>query len=238
MGAVIGIMPLYDAEKASLWMLPGYVELVEKNGGIPVILPLTTNPEVLDYFIHLCDGFLFTGGQDVDPELYGAAKKTTCGEICTKRDQMERYCLEAIIALDKPVLAICRGLQIINSVLGGTLYQDLPTEINSTICHQMTAPYHRKQHEVTLVKESLLFDLLQKESLAVNSYHHQGIKQLSPQLAVAAIAEDGLVEAAYLPKCSFVLAVQWHPEFFDAETEVNRRLMQGFLRHAKSSKKR
>lgn len=199
MSAIIGVMPLYDSEKESIWMLPNYLQLIEKNGGIPLIVPLTNKQETLDYFLETCDGFLFTGGQDVSPMLYGEETHANCGEVCLLRDEMETYCFQRALALDKPVLGICRGIQLFNVVLGGTLYQDLPSEFSSSVNHQMTRSYHRKQHEVTLASESLLFKILAKEQLSVNSYHHQGIKTLSPKLKIAATSQDGLIEAVYLP---------------------------------------
>ncbi|HPI99299.1 MAG TPA: gamma-glutamyl-gamma-aminobutyrate hydrolase family protein [Enterococcus sp.] len=229
MSAIIGVMPLYDSEKESIWMLPNYLELIEKNGGIPLILPLTNNRETLDYFLQTCDGFLFTGGQDVVPTLYGEVTQETCGESCVLRDEMETYCLQQAIALDKPILGICRGLQLLNVALGGTLYQDLPTESSSSCQHQMTAPYNRVQHKVTIFPDSLLFTILGKTQVGVNSYHHQGIKRLSPQLKIAATASDGLIEAVYMSNKRFVLAVQWHPEFFEAGTKENQHLLRYFL---------
>ncbi|WP_207942266.1 hypothetical protein DOK78_000642 [Enterococcus sp. DIV2402] len=229
MSAIIGVMPLYDSEKESIWMLPNYLELIEKNGGIPLILPLTNKQETLDYFLQTCDGFLFTGGQDVSPTLYGEAMRETCGESCVLRDEMETYCLQQALALDKPILGICRGLQLLNVVLGGTLYQDLPTESSSACQHQMIAPYNRAQHKVTILPDSLLFTILGKTQVGVNSYHHQGIKRLSPQLKIAATASDGLIEAVYMSNKRFVLAVQWHPEFFEAVTKENQHLLRYFL---------
>lgn len=100
------VRPLYDSEKESIWMLPNYLELIEKNGGIPLILPLTNKQETLDYFLQTRDGFLFTGGQDVSPTLYGEAMRETCRERCVLRDEMETYCLQQALALDKPILGI------------------------------------------------------------------------------------------------------------------------------------
>lgn len=231
MKPVIGIMPLYDLERQSIWMLPGYVELIEKNGGVPLILPLTENQETLRSAMKLCDGFIFTGGQDIAPELYGEEKKDTCGDVCHERDTMDIFCLEEALRADKPVLGICRGLQLLNVVNGGTLYQDLETEGFAGNPHQMKPPYNRNQHKVTLVKDSPLFDIFKTEKLSVNSYHHQAIKKLGKNLLPAAFSEDQLIEAIYMSEKTFVVAVQWHPEFFAAETPQNKKLMTTFLAH-------
>jgi putative glutamine amidotransferase len=229
MKPVIGIMPLYDEKRDALWMLPGYYKAIEDCGGIPMILPLTTDMENLGYFIEECDGFLLTGGQDVDPAMYGEEKSEKCGEICAVRDTMERVILDASLALDKPVFGICRGIQMLNVRLGGTLYQDLPSEHPSDAEHSMKAPFDRTVHEVNIVPGSPLHELLGVETLGVNSCHHQAIRDLADGLDAMAISEDGLVEAVYVPQRSFVMAVQWHPELCYQTSEENRKLFESFI---------
>ena len=119
---IIGVTPLWDEEKKSYWMLPGYLEGVKEAGAIPVILPLTTNGADIAQLVDLCDGFLFTGGQDVDPQLYGEAMEPFCGELCPARDALEQELLRQALERDKPILGICRGIQFLNAALGGTLY--------------------------------------------------------------------------------------------------------------------
>ena len=145
---IIGVTPLWDEEKKSYWMLPGYLEGVKEAGAIPVILPLTTNGADIAQLADLCDGFLFTGGQDVDPQLYGEAMEPFCGELCPARDALEQELLRQALERDKPILGICRGIQFLNAALGGTLYQDLPTEHPSEIGHSMKPPYDRMAHTV------------------------------------------------------------------------------------------
>ena len=209
---LIAVMPLYDSEKESYWMLPGYMKGIEAVGGIPVMLPLIADYGELDILAEQFDGFLFTGGQDVSPELYGAEKSSLCGEICSDRDTMEKYMLEKLIELDKPVLGICRGIQIINAVLGGTLYQDIPTEFPSETEHHMSPPYDRPVHSVQIYSDTPLSELLQTDSISVNSYHHQAVKDISEKLNAMAVSKDGLIEAVYIRDVYFAWAVQWHPE--------------------------
>lgn len=126
---LIGVVPLVDEGRDSYWMLPGYFEGILEAGGAPVMLPLTDGPEVLARLVSSCDGILVTGGQDVSPELYGeqgADAVTLCGELCAARDKMESALIPLAVRGDVPVLGICRGIQVINAVLGGTLWQDLP----------------------------------------------------------------------------------------------------------------
>lgn len=228
----IALLPLYDSEKASYWMLPGYMKGIEQAGGVPVMLPMTSDEGILDMLADRYDAFLFTGGQDVSPELYGAQRLPCCGETCAGRDDMERALLPKVLERGKPVLGICRGLQLLNAVLGGTLYQDLPTEHPSAVEHHQTPPYDRPVHRVQIKAGSPLFSLVGQTSLDVNSYHHQAVKTLSNRLKAMAYAEDGLVEAAYMPEARFVWAVQWHPEFCYQTDENNRKILNELVRQA------
>lgn len=227
---IIAVTPLYDSEKESYWMLPGYMKGIEKAGGVPVMLPLTANAEILKRLAAQYDGFLFTGGHDISPQLYGTEKSHFCGEICEERDTMEKCLIEEALCLDKPVLGICRGIQILNAVLGGTLYQDLPAEHPSKLEHHQMPPYDKPIYKVDLELGSPLFSLLRKQTLEVNSYHHQAIKTLSDKLVPMAYAEDGLIEAVYLPDTHFVWAVQWHPEFSYEKDKSNFEIFQEFVR--------
>ena len=198
---IIGVTPLWDEEKKSYWMLPGSLEGVKEAGAIPVILPLTTNGADIAQLADLCDGFLFTGGQDVDPQLYGEAK---------------------------PILGICRGIQFLNAALGGTLYQDLPTEHPSEIGHSMKPPYDRMAHTVHIWPMTPLASLLGKTELEVNSCHHQAIRSLAPSLVEMARSTDDLIEAMYLPGKTFVWGVQWHPEM-SLQEESSRKIFEAFV---------
>lgn len=226
---VVGVTPLWDEEKQSLWMLPGYLEGLRQAGCLPMILPLTKEPEEIDRILTLVDGILLTGGQDVSPELYGEVPDGT-GEICELRDAMEGQLLKKAIVLDKPVLGICRGIQFINAALGGSLYQDIPSQHPSSVEHHQSPPYDQPSHEVTLVQGSPLQTLLGQGKLYVNSYHHQAVKQLADGLGVMARSEDGLVEAVRKPDQRFLWAVQWHPEFSFRTDEASRQIFAAFAR--------
>lgn len=222
-------MPLYDDEKESYWMLPGYMKMLEAEGAIPIMLPLTSETEELDYFLDICGGFLLTGGHDVSPSVYHTEKKSWCGPCCDLRDEMEQYILNRAVEQDKSVLGICRGIQLMNSCFGGTLYQDLATEHSSCIDHHMKPPYDRVAHQVILQKGTLLYNLLGMEQIGVNSYHHQAIKELSSDFQAMAFSEDGLIESIYMPSHKFVVGVQWHPEFFYKVDENSRKLINAFV---------
>lgn len=233
---IIGVTPLFDRERDSYWMLPGYLEGLEQAGAIPIVLPLPEDLDDLPQLVSLCDGLLFTGGQDVSPALYGETPKPTCGEICPARDRMEQVLLHLALERDLPVLGICRGIQFLNAVLGGTLYQDLPTEHPSQTQHHMTPPYDRAMHTVTIQPGTPLVELLGTEHIGVNSYHHQAVKTLAPCLTEMAWSEDGLIEAVCLPEKRFVWAVQWHPEFSFRVNEDSRKIFGAFVAAAKSAR--
>lgn len=226
---LIGVMPLWDEGKKSIWMLPGYLEGIQEAGGTPVIFPLTEDREELEQLCSLCNGFLITGGQDVDPAIYGETPIPQMGEICTVLDQMERQVLEYVIKEDKAVLGICRGIQYLNAMLGGSLYQDLNVQHPSKTEHHMEPPYDRVIHQVQIIDGTPLHQLLQVTELGVNSYHHQAVKTLAPSLTVMAESEDGLVEAVCMPEKTYVWAVQWHPELSYQTDKYSRKIFESFV---------
>lgn len=193
------------------------------------MLPLTTDYKIIQRLVENFDGFLLTGGQDVSPKLYGEEILSECGQINQQRDKMEQILIKQVIELDKPMLGICRGIQILNAVLGGTLYQDLPMQYSSEIDHHMTPPYDRVVHKVILNEETPLYSILNVKEIGVNSYHHQAIKDLSEKLEIAAVSEDGIIEGVYMPGKKFVLATQWHPELSYLKDENSMKIFNAFV---------
>ena len=212
MKPIIGITPLWDSTKNSYWMLPDYMRAVELSGGIPVILPLTTDETTIKQLATTLDGFLFSGGPDVHPSYFNEEVMPECGEICSPRDSLEMMLFKEVLPLDKPILGICRGLQLINIALGGSIYQDLATQYDVKVAHRMEAPYNREAHKVSIVPDTIFTDWIPCTELGVNSCHHQAIKDLADGLVACAISEDGLVEAIHMPAKKFLAATQWHPE--------------------------
>lgn len=228
MSGIIGLIPLYDDEKDSIWMVPGYMKVIEECGCVPLILPLTDDKAVLDNCFELCDGILMTGGHDVNPEMYHEEKNVMCGIANDIRDSMEKYLFERAVEADKPVLGICRGIQLMNVLLGGTLYQDLPSERPSDVEHHMETPYDRVAHKVFVLPDTLLADIIGEGEYGVNSYHHQAIKDIAKNAEVMAVSEDGLVEAIGLKEKKFIVGVQWHPEFAYMKDEKCYKLVKAF----------
>ena len=229
MKPIIGVMPLWDDEKDSIWMLPGYMDGIKLAGGLPVIFPFTEDENELEQLVCMCDGLLFTGGHDVSPVLYHEEPMDGLVYSCKKRDVMESIVLGKAIEKDKPVLGICRGIQFINVFLGGTLYQDIPTQFPSGIEHHQTAPYDKPAHDVSVVNGSPLHNCLGINSLHVNSYHHQAVNKLAPSLDAMAYSPDGLIEAVYMPGKKFLWAVQWHPEFSFGTDNNSKQIFKVFI---------
>ncbi|WP_426350949.1 gamma-glutamyl-gamma-aminobutyrate hydrolase family protein [Alloiococcus sp. CFN-8] len=231
MKPIIGVTPLFDDEKNSIWMLPEYLEAVKLAGGLPIILPLECENDDIDKLIGFCDGFLYTGGQDVDPLMYGEIPSEYCCPCNEKRDILEAKLFTEIYSKNKPILGICRGLQFINVMLGGSLYQDIPTELESDVKlkHHQEKPYSSTSHWVSILEDTPLMDIFKSEGLYVNSIHHQGIKELAPKAMPMALSEDGLIEAFYVPSKKFVMGVQWHPEYLFKEDKKQLGVIDAFI---------
>ena len=171
-----------------------------------------------------CDGLLLPGGGDMDPKFYGQARIPACGEPNLLRDAAEPLLLRAFLAADKPVLGICRGIQVMNAVLGGDLYQDIkPFE------HLPHNGHWAKVHIVTVRRGTLLSRVLGQDTVLVNSQHHQAVDRVAPGFTLAALSEDGIVEAIEKPDARFCLGVQWHPEWLSDADPAMQGLFDAFV---------
>ena len=171
-----------------------------------------------------CDGLLLPGGGDMDPKFYGQARIPACGEPNLLRDAAEPLLLRAFLAADKPVLGICRGIQVMNAVLGGDLYQDIkPFE------HLPHNDRWAKVHTVTVRRGTLLSRILGQDTVLVNSQHHQAVDRVAPGFTLAALSEDGIVEAIEKPDARFCLGVQWHPEWLSDADPAMQGLFDAFV---------
>ena len=227
---MIGITPLYDDRLMSYWMIPGYMKGVQACGGIPVILPLTNKEEDMDEIMSRLDGFLITGGPDIDPRLYGEEVIIESGILTPNRDHTEMSVLKKAIALNKPVLGVCRGMQIMNVAMGGTLYQDLASQHPEDCDHTMPKPATKPYHEVDIMKDTPLHQWIGQDVLGVNTLHHQAVKDLAEGLKVQAISKGGdLVESFWAPEMKFYCGVQWHPEFLFQKYPEHKTIFQAFV---------
>lgn len=227
---LVGVTPLIDHQLNSYWMIPGYMDATVEAGGIPVMLPFKVSREDVAQLVASLDGIILTGGPDIDPAYFGEEKKETCNPPLVERDELEHMYIEEALAQNKAIFAICRGHQYLNVLLGGTLYQDIPTEVASDVEHSMVPPYDIARHRVKLVEGAPLREIFHKELLYVNSYHHQSIKELAPGLKAMAYSPDGLIEAYYKPDHPFIWGVQWHPEFMFRAYEEQTEIFKAFVR--------
>lgn len=171
-----------------------------------------------------CDGLLLPGGGDMDPKFYGQERIPACGEPNLLRDAAEPLLLRAFLAADKPVLGICRGIQVMNAVLGGDLYQDIkPFE------HLPHNDHWAKVHTVTVRRGTLLSRILGQDTVLVNSQHHQAVDRVAPGFTLTALSEDGIVEAIEKPDARFCLGVQWHPEWLSDADPAMQSLFDAFV---------
>ena len=201
---VIGISCGRSASGAST-LSSNYTEAVARAGGIPVIFPTVADSALAAILVKQVDGIVFSGGPDLDPSYYGETFWNETVEVDTLRDVSDLLLMRAALASKKPVMAICRGEQLMNVVLGGSLYQDLPTQYDTIVRHGGGTT-----HRIGVEKGSVLYELFGEDSLTVNSFHHQAVKQVAPGVKVTAHAADGIVEAYEYG--NQVIAFQFHPE--------------------------
>lgn len=221
------ILPIGKEEKSVLGQ--EYVRAVERSGGMAIALPCTENATIIDNFAALCDGFIFAGGEDVSPALYGEEITELCGEVIPQRDRFETLAFQRLFLTKKPILGICRGMQLINVLCGGSLYQDINASLQTDIAHRQTQPHSMTSHTVTIAHGTPFYGALDEEKIPVNSWHHQGIRTLGEGLSVMATADDGVIEAFYMPGRRYLCGVQWHPERCFDEEAHSRAIFKHFL---------
>lgn len=200
------IFPGYE----KVYVSDDYIQAVHMAGGVPIILPLLSDADTIARQLEMLDGIVISGGYDVNPLVYGEEPAEKQEFICPERDNYDIKIIRMALELNKPILGICRGLQIINVALGGTLYQDLSQNSDCYIKHRQKSKPDVAGHTVETVKNTKIHKIL-GNSILVNSFHHQAIKELAPGFVLSAMAKDGIIEAIE-KEDGFVVAVQWHPE--------------------------
>ena len=189
-----------------------YCDAVADAGGLPV--PLPHQPEIANDYLYLIDGLVITGGAfDVDPLLFGAKKRHETVVTKNRRTDFEFAVTRGAIKQDTPLLGICGGQQLLNVVLGGTLIQHIPDEIDNALAHEQPNPRNEPGHNIAVETNTLLHQITGAQTMAVNSAHHQAVKSIGESVVINALAPDGIVEGIELPGKRFCLGVQWHPEF-------------------------
>jgi putative glutamine amidotransferase len=217
------------------WSNKAYHYAIEKSGGLPIGLFNTSNKKLINDYIDEVDGILFTGGADIRPKYYGQNQHPSTSSSGLERDGFEIGLMGAILKARKPLFCICRGHQVLNSYLKGSLYQDLSLFPAATLAHADTEQTAKVFHEVELLKDSILYDIIKQKKITVNSSHHQFIMDLGKGLKSTAIAPDGITEAIELIKYPFLISVQWHPERIYDQPH-SRKLFGAFVLRAASRK--
>ncbi len=196
-----------------------YVEAVTRAGGVPVVLPIALDHELINRMLDGVDGIILTGGEDLDPlKWYGEEPLPALGEIAPVRDSFDIALTRIAVEREIPLLGICRGQQVLNEAFGGSLYQDIPSQLKGNqVKHRQSAQSHFATHTINIEKNSLLYRQIGVEKVAVNSFHHQAVKQIAPGFKTTATAADGVVEAIEKIGSNRVFAIQFHPEAFTAK---------------------
>lgn len=238
---VIAIVPKTgESEKEEskfCYALPRFIKAISACGGIPVILNNTEGtfqPADLKEILERVDGVLFSGGPDIHPGIYGEEMLDCCGKLAEERDALEIPLMQLAVEMDKPVLGVCRGYQVLNVVLGGTLYQDINTQLKSSVHieHRRDTPEEHVKaiHKVNVIRDTPLYTFSEGlQQIGVNTLHHQAVKKLAEPLRSMATADDGVIEAAYHPEKRFVMGVQWHPEYLGLEDSVSEKIFCAFV---------
>lgn len=209
-----------------------YSNAIIASGGIPVFIPFMPETELKNLYERL-DGIVFAGGNDINPELYHEEPHALTVDVSLERDRVETLLMSWALADDKPLLAICRGFQLLNVHLGGNLYQDIPTMLSDASNHELSThkeDYTHIAHVLNIATNSRLADITQAEEINANTHHHQGIKKLADDLEASAWSEDGLIEAVEHPGKLFALGVQCHPESLYAIDKKWASVFEAFIK--------
>ncbi len=224
----IGVFPSYDEEKKQIFLNNSYFEEIISAGGIPVAIPLCVDRDIISECLTHIDGIVFSGGTDIDPKYYGKDNVGKSKGIVDFLDECEELYIKLSVEKDIPILGICRGMQALNVFCGGSLYQDISSEYETKTIHSLEKP-EVAFHNVNIPDGTLLSDMIGSGQYRINSYHHQAVKNIAPYFSVAAISEDGIIEAIYHNNKRFVLGVQWHPERDHSEVSVNKNILIKFI---------
>jgi len=213
--------------KERIYVNRDYSNAVVQSAGVPLLLPIVPNKEIICRQIESVDAILISGGQDIDPYHYGEDRLPQIQEVCAERDSYEMETIRYAFSRQKPILGICRGLQILNVAFGGSLYQDIGHYFPKSLEHAQNEMSGR--HHVILEKNSRLHRTFGLESFQINSFHHQSIKEIAPGFVVNAWAPDGIIEGIEKQDDLFVMGVQWHPEMLIDHESMMLKLFSTFI---------
>ncbi|WNF38674.1 gamma-glutamyl-gamma-aminobutyrate hydrolase family protein [Bacillaceae bacterium IKA-2] len=228
---IIGISSSFEKHNntPSVHLHEKYVRAVIAGGGIPIVIPIVTG-EMVERLVTMCDGIILSGGEDIDPVSYQANPIPQLQKTNLKRDKIEIELINHGFKKQKPILAICRGLPMLNVAFGGTVIQDIQTSIQNSINHFQQAERPEATHDIQIDVGSRFYQIFQMSKIRVNSMHHQAIGVLAPSLKIVATAPDGVIEAVEgINEASLIWGVQWHPEEMAEENSSMDRLFKEFV---------
>ena len=223
---------LYSAGHFMDCTFDDYSQAVRFWGGAAVLIPAAQNRQTLQTILRRLDGLILSGGPDVNPKFYGEQPLPGLEEIDEDLDRMELEAARMAFERNLPILAICRGIQVLNVSQGGTLYQDIPTQVQESILHTQKADKKTTTHATRIEPKTLLSRIVGRKEIWVNGKHHQAVKDVARGFVVSARATDGVVEAIEHPSRRFIIGVQWHPEGNWKGDPYSRRLFRAFVRAA------
>jgi len=223
---------IYSAGYFMDYTFDDYSQAVRFWGGAAVLIPAAQNRQTLQTILRRLDGLILSGGPDINPKFYGEQPLPGLEEIDEDLDRMELEATRIAFARNLPILAICRGIQVLNVSQGGTLYQDIPTQVQESILHTQKADKKTTTHATRIEAKTLLSRVVGRKEIWVNGRHHQAVKDVAPGFVVSARATDGVVEAMEHSSKRFVIGVQWHPEGNWRDDPYSRRLFRAFVRAA------
>lgn len=210
---IIGLTAFFNTDGPSIFKVnSSYVNAIIEAGGIPLIIPVTADINIGIRLAEQLDGLLVPGGQDIAPQLFNEEPVPQVSYHQKHEDLFEFALIKEMYSRRKPILGICRGEQVINVAFGGTLYQDIPSQTNATICHVQSSKIRAEgTHSISITEDSKLAEILGTTKIYVNSYHHQSVKEIAKGFKISAVAPDGIIEAIE-SEDGLIIAVQWHPE--------------------------
>lgn len=236
---MIGVSGSIEQDESRQFIVRDYMLAILACGGVPVLLSMDIRDDQLQACLAHLDGILLAGGWDVAPVRYNELPHPGLGQVDPLRDEFELRLIEACHRLKMPIFGICRGIQMMNVAMGGTLYQDLHTDYSKenpsrpAMLHSQTCKGHHASHQLCVDRDSMLYQILGETTIDVNSFHHQAVNRVPATLRIAAAAADGVVEAIENAAHPFFLGVQWHPELMYRKDEHSYHLFEAFVEATK-----
>lgn len=229
---VIGVTVWKEAKNSNVYETVNEANLnaIAHNGGVPIMLPITRNEKIIELYLDIIDGILFTGGEDINPLIFGEEPMKGLGVVEFDRDEFEVALYKKAAKRNMPMLGICRGMQLMNVAAGGNVYQDIYNQRQNTFSHDPKIIFNGNEfHSVSVKGNSKLAEILRCSDIKTNSYHHQAVRDVAENYEATAFAKDGIIEGIEASNLNFAVGVQWHPEVMYERFPLHSCLFQAFI---------